>query len=81
MLIVRPDDWENPSTDLEVKEFVLSDNSTGVLHIPSGYPNEFRALKPNSKVVFFSDLTVEKSSNDNYRFDQNLWYYCNRINL
>lgn len=79
MLIVRPDDWKNPSTDLEVKEFVLSDNSSGVLHIPSGYANGFRALESNSKVVVFSDFTVEQSSNDNYRFDQNLWYDWNRI--
>ena len=72
--VVRLDDWENPSANLEVKEFVLSYNSIGILHIPGGYANGFKAMEPNSKVIVFTDFTVKQSSNDDYRFDQNLWY-------
>ena len=74
MVVVQPDNWENPLTDLDVQEFVLSSNSTGVLHIPGGYANGFKALEPNSKIIVFSDFAMEQSSNDNYRFDQSFWY-------
>ena len=79
--VVRPDDWENPSSNLEVKEFVLAHNSIGVLHIPGGYANGFKALEPRSKVIVFSDFTTEQSSNDNFRFDQSLWHDWNKISL
>lgn len=79
--IVRPDDWENPSADLEVAEFVLSSNSTGVLQVPGGYANGFKALEPRSKVIVFSDFTTEQSSNDNFRFDQNLWHDWKKISI
>lgn len=77
--VVRPDNWQNPSEAVGVKTFVLSANSTGVLHIPGGYANGFKAMEPNSKVIIFSDFTVEQSANDNYRFDQGLWYDWNKI--
>ena len=79
--IVRPDDWENPSADLEVAVFVLSSNSTGVLQVPGGYANGFKALEPRSKVIVFSDFTTEQSSNDSFRFDQSLWHDWNKISI
>ncbi|NQX40311.1 dTDP-4-dehydrorhamnose 3,5-epimerase [Pedobacter steynii] len=78
MLVVKPDDWVNPSEELEVIEFTLSVESMGVLHIPGGYANGFKALEPNSKFIVFSNFSTEQSSDDNYRFDQNSWYDWNK---
>ncbi|MEO8234890.1 MAG: dTDP-4-dehydrorhamnose 3,5-epimerase family protein [Flavobacterium sp.] len=75
--VVCPDDWENPRLDLGVKTFVLKAVENQILYIPSGFANGFKALKPNSKMLVFSDFTVEESSNDNFRFDSKFWFDWN----
>ena len=42
--------------------------------IPGGYANGFRALEPHSKLIVFSNFTVEESSSDDYRFSKELWF-------
>ncbi|MET3112945.1 dTDP-4-dehydrorhamnose 3,5-epimerase-like enzyme [Pedobacter sp. CG_S7] len=78
IVLVKPDDWTQPSKDLEVIHYRITALS-GVLHVPSGYANGFKAVLPNSKMIVFSDATVEQSNNDNYRFDQNMWFDWNII--
>jgi dTDP-4-dehydrorhamnose 3,5-epimerase len=74
LVLLQPDNWENPSSDLAVREFVLSSIQPTVLHVPGGYLNGFRALEANSKMLVFSDATVEESKADDYRFDKDKWY-------
>jgi dTDP-4-dehydrorhamnose 3,5-epimerase-like enzyme len=71
---VRIDDWNNPSSELEVYEYDLNMNPAGVLHIPGGFANGFKANEPNSKLMIFSDFTLQQSVDDEYRFDQNKWF-------
>lgn len=78
LFVVGPDHWESPSDDLEVNEFGLSEINSQILHVPGGYATGFRALEAQSKLIVFSDLTVEQSSNDNYRFEQCLWHDWNK---
>jgi dTDP-4-dehydrorhamnose 3,5-epimerase-like enzyme len=54
----------DPSPD----RFVLSARKPSLLHIPAGYANGFRALEPDTRVLFFSTSTLEESKNDDYRF-------------
>lgn len=72
--LVKIDDWENPSHDLKVVSFQLSENKSRILAVPPGYANGFRANEPFSTLVVFSDKNLEESKNDDYRFDKNLWY-------
>jgi dTDP-4-dehydrorhamnose 3,5-epimerase len=72
IIVVKPDDWIDPSNKIWSTEFILSADSQGVLHIPGGYVNGFKAVGPNSQIIF-SDFTVEQSKMDNYRFDKSLW--------
>ena len=74
VVIVQPDNWEHPSNDLEVYEYTLKSEEAHILHIPGGVANGFKALQPNSKMIVFSDFTVEESSNDSYRFQNEVWY-------
>ena len=69
---VKINDWDNPSLEKKVDKFVLNEN-TGVVYIPPGYANGAINLVPNSKVIYFSSLNLEDSSNDDYRFDPKLW--------
>ena len=74
VVLVRPDNWQIPSADLIYEEFVLSDLSNHILHVPGGFINGFKALAKDSEIMIFSNFTVEESSDDDFRFDKNLWY-------
>ena len=74
IVLVQPDNWENPSKTLITEEYILRSSEPTVLHVPGNYSNGFKALEPKSKIMVFSSFTVEESSNDNFRFDKNLWY-------
>jgi dTDP-4-dehydrorhamnose 3,5-epimerase len=72
--LVKPDDWNNPDSELPVESFILSSKDSMVLHIPSGYANGFRALETGSKMIVFSDFTTEQGATDNFKFDSGLWF-------
>jgi len=74
VVAAKIDDWENPPLKPVIYEFDLNEQRPEVLYVPGGYVNGFKAVKPNSKVIVFSDQTVEQSVNDDYRFDQNDWF-------
>jgi len=74
IVLVQPDDWDNPSEDLPAHEFTLEAKSNQVLYIPGNYANGFKALTPGSKMMVFSDFTVEESAGDNFRFNNALWF-------
>lgn len=72
--LVQPDDWENPSPELQVEEYFMEAGDNTILFIPGNYANGFKALEDGSKMMVFSSFTVEESSVDNYRFDKSMWY-------
>jgi len=74
VLLVEIDDWENPSPNLKVVSYHLSENNSRILFVPSGYANGFKANEPSSTLLVFSDKGLEESKNDDFRFDKNLWY-------
>jgi dTDP-4-dehydrorhamnose 3,5-epimerase len=74
IVLVKPDEWEDPSDNLTALQFTLSSINQQVLHVPGNFANGFKAEEENSKIIVFSSFTVEESSNDNYRFDKNKWY-------
>ena len=71
--LVQPDNWDNPSENLEVIELILNSNNNQVLHIPSNFANGFKALEANSRMIVFSDFSMEESANDNFRFESDKW--------
>jgi dTDP-4-dehydrorhamnose 3,5-epimerase len=71
--LVEIDNWENPSDDLKVYEYELSEGKQEVLYIPNGFANGFRALKPNSKLMIMSDYRLNEIENDQIRFDKKKW--------
>src|SRR5665213_2133239 len=79
IVLVQPDNWENPSKHLNTEEFILTSLGSQILHVPGNFVNGFQALEPKSKIIVFSSFTVEESINDDYRFDKNLWYDWNKI--
>jgi dTDP-4-dehydrorhamnose 3,5-epimerase-like enzyme len=70
---VRIDDWEHPSPDAAVEQFVLTEKKPAVLYIPPGYANGFMSLTPHTKLIFFSTATLEESGGDDFRYDSRYW--------
>lgn len=70
---VMVDDWTNPSTTLPVHSEILTANQSRVMVLPGGHVNGFHALEPDSTMVVFSDMTLEESKADDFRFPQSTW--------
>lgn len=70
---VRIDNWAEPSKDLLVERFVLSETKFGALHIPAGYANGFKTLSPDTVLMFLSSSTLEESGSDDIRFEASYW--------
>jgi len=70
---IKIDDWENPSADLAIHRFVLSEKNPAVLYIPAGYVNGFMSLTDNAKIMFFSGSSLDESLKDDIRFDARKW--------
>ena len=71
--LVEIDNWENPSDDLKVIEYELTEEKQEILYIPNGYVNGFKALKADSKLMIMSNYGFNEIENDQIRFDHNKW--------
>ena len=70
---VEIDNWANPSPNLTIHRFVLSEKSPAVLFIPAGYANGFMSLTDGAKILFFSTSSLQDSLNDDIRFPARKW--------
>lgn len=70
---IKIDNWQQPSKDLETNTHTLSDSESEILIIPPGHVNGFKALEPDSTMIVFSDMLLEESKEDDYRFPVNYW--------
>lgn len=73
MAWVKPDNWENPSSDLPVNKQLLRASEPAVLTVKAGHANGFRALEEDSVMMVFSDLDLEQSATDTFRFAAGQW--------
>lgn len=70
---VAIDDWDKPSKNAEVKQFVLSEKKPTVLYIPAGYANGFMSLTDDAQIMFFSTSTLDESLGDDFRYESKHW--------
>jgi dTDP-4-dehydrorhamnose 3,5-epimerase-like enzyme len=70
---VKIDNWESPSKDLKVESMTLSATESNVLHIPEGYANAIESLELGSKLMSFSTLPLDRTGEDDVRFDSGMW--------
>lgn len=76
---VKIDKWDNPSKDLEVSRFILSEKKPTIIYIPAGYANGFMSLTGDTQIIFFSTSTLEQSKGDDFRYDSRYWDIWNVI--
>ena len=70
---IQIDNWQQPSKDLNINTHTLSITQSEILIIPPGHVNGFKALEPDSTMVVFSDMSLEESKEDDFRFPQEYW--------
>lgn len=73
LALVEIDDWNAPSHDLVPKVYQLNENHSRIVAVPAGYANCMKALEEDSIMIVYSDKTLEEASNDNWKFDKDLW--------
>lgn len=71
--LVKIDNFDSPSDDLDVVSIELNENKPRVLYIPGGYANGFKSHTDASKLLVFSDYSLEDSKADDFRYDSNKW--------
>lgn len=77
IVILKPDDWLEPSASIDYQVFDMVAAENKVIHIPGGFVNGFKAEEPNSRLMVFSDTTLQESIIDDFRYDKDLWYNWN----
>ena len=70
---VRIDNWSSPSQVLKPDIFRLSEGESQILIVPPGYATGIKAEKNQSKLLVFSDRTLQESRADDFRYDSNRW--------
>jgi len=66
--VIKIDNWENPSKDLQVKVYQINSEDSAVLHVPEGHITSIQSLEKESKLMAMSDYHLGEIK-DEYRFD------------
>ena len=73
VVLVKIEDSIQPSKTNNFYRFILSADKPSILYIPGGYANGFKSLEAGTKLMFFSNFSLEESKADDYRFPENYW--------
>ncbi|APQ18501.1 hypothetical protein [Maribacter hydrothermalis] len=71
--LLKIDDFNNPSSLLVPEKIVLDSSNPVVLEISGGYATGIQAINKNSKLMVYSDFSLDQSKNDDYRFPVDQW--------
>lgn len=71
--LVKPDNWESPSENLDAEIICLSENDSKIVCVPEAYANCVKASKDDSVLMVFSDKTIPEAYADSWRYDSALW--------
>jgi len=66
--LIKIDNWENPSKDLEIFNYIIDSDKLNVVHVPSGYISSIQSLELNSKLLVMADYLLGENK-DEYRYD------------
>jgi dTDP-4-dehydrorhamnose 3,5-epimerase len=70
---IEIDNWEQPSKELTIHSHILTEAQSEILVIPPGHVNGFKALEPGSMLILFSNMSLEESREDDFRFPADYW--------
>lgn len=65
--LIRIDNWENPSTDLQAESFILASDQMDILYVPQGYISSIQSIEKNARLLVMADSFFGEI-NDEYRY-------------
>jgi dTDP-4-dehydrorhamnose 3,5-epimerase-like enzyme len=68
--LIKIDNWEKPSENLQVLKFELNSENLDILHVPSGYASAIQSHHENSRLLVMADYALGEITDD-YRFPIN----------
>ena len=71
--LVKVINFENPDSNATSCQHIITAETPSVLCVEGGYASGIKATTPNSKVLVFSNVTLNESQNDDYRFNEDFW--------
>ena len=71
--LIEVDTIVSPSKSLKPERFELAANKPCLLEISGGYASGFKAKEENSRLIVFSNFSLEASKNDDFRFPVDFW--------
>ena len=66
--VIRVDDFAEPSRNLRIEKYILTDKVLTYLHVPAGCITAIHAKEEQSKLLVLADYHLGEIS-DEYRFD------------
>ncbi|UGU14382.1 WxcM-like domain-containing protein [Sinomicrobium kalidii] len=66
--LIRVNDWESPSKNLQQQVFLLQGKEMDILSVPPGYISSIQALEDDSKLLVMADHALGEVK-DEYRYD------------
>ncbi|TMM53797.1 hypothetical protein FEE95_18030 [Maribacter algarum] len=73
MNLIQIDDFDSPSRIITPERLLLASEKPSILEISGGYATGFKAQEENSKLLVFSNFSLEESKNDDFRFPLGQW--------
>ena len=73
MQVVQIDAFDNPPTAIKPQKLLLSAASPMVLEVPGGHATGFKSQEPESRMIVFSNFTLNESKKDDFRFPLQTW--------
>ena len=74
--VTEVDNFENPSKELTIQQYILDDESLTYLHIPAGCITAIQALEEDNKLLVLADYGLGEIQ-DEYRFS--IDYFKNKL--
>lgn len=65
--LIKIDNWEKPSKDVEKITFEISNDTLDILHIPGGYISSIQSLVNGSKLLVMADYKLNEID-DEFKF-------------
>lgn len=66
--LIKIDNWEKPSVNLEAFTYLIDSEKLNVLHVPKGFVSSIQSLELNSKLLVMADYLLGETK-DEYRYD------------
>ena len=67
--LIKIDNWETPSRNLEMIDYQITDDSLHVLYVPPGYVTSIKGEEPEALLLVMADYFLHEIK-DEYKFPQ-----------